>query len=39
MHATSRALTSRPRLVLAEKPSLGPAPNIVERIFDVITQN
>jgi branched-chain amino acid transport system ATP-binding protein len=38
MLAISRALMSRPRLVLFDEPSLGLAPNIVERIFDIIKQ-
>jgi branched-chain amino acid transport system ATP-binding protein len=36
MLAISRALMSRPKLVLFDEPSLGLAPNIVERIFDII---
>jgi branched-chain amino acid transport system ATP-binding protein len=36
MLAISRALMSRPRLVLFDEPSLGLAPNIVERIFEII---
>ena len=38
MLAISRALMSRPKLVLFDEPSLGLAPNIVERIFDIIRQ-
>jgi len=38
MLAISRALMSRPRLVLFDEPSLGLAPNIVEKIFDIIRQ-
>jgi branched-chain amino acid transport system ATP-binding protein len=36
MLAISRALMSRPKLVLFDEPSLGLVPNIVERIFDII---
>ena len=36
MLAISRALMSRPKLVLFDEPSLGLAPNLVERTFDVI---
>ena len=36
MLAIGRALMSRPRLVLFDEPSLGLAPNIVERMFSVI---
>jgi branched-chain amino acid transport system ATP-binding protein len=36
MLAIGRALMSRPRLVLFDEPSLGLAPNIVERMFAVI---
>jgi len=38
MLAISRALMSRPKLVLFDEPSLGLAPNIVEKIFDIIRQ-
>ena len=38
MLAISRALMSRPKLVLFDEPSLGLAPNIVERIFDIIAE-
>ena len=38
MLAISRALMSRPKLVMFDEPSLGLAPNIVERMFDVIRQ-
>ncbi|WP_375456850.1 ABC transporter ATP-binding protein [uncultured Methylobacterium sp.] len=36
MLAIGRALMARPRLVLFDEPSLGLAPNIVERMFSVI---
>jgi branched-chain amino acid transport system ATP-binding protein len=37
MLAVGRALMSRPKLILFDEPSLGLAPNFVERTFDIIT--
>jgi branched-chain amino acid transport system ATP-binding protein len=37
MLAIGRALVSRPRLIMFDEPSLGLAPQLVERTFDVIT--
>ncbi len=37
MLAVARALMSRPRLLLLDEPSLGLAPQVVERIFQVLT--
>ena len=36
MLAISRALMARPKLVLFDEPSLGLAPTLVERTFDII---
>jgi len=38
MLAVSRALMSRPKLVLFDEPSLGLAPNLVAQTFDIIRQ-
>jgi branched-chain amino acid transport system ATP-binding protein len=38
MLAISRALMSRPKLVLFDEPSLGLAPGMVDRTFDIIRQ-
>ena len=38
MLAISRALMSRPKLVMFDEPSLGLAPNLVERTFDIIRE-
>jgi branched-chain amino acid transport system ATP-binding protein len=37
MLAIGRALMSRPKLVLFDEPSLGLAPTIVERTFDIVS--
>ena len=38
MLAVARALMSRPRLLLLDEPSLGLAPQVVERIFGVLRE-
>ena len=38
MLAISRSLMSRPKLVMFDEPSLGLAPNLVERTFDIIRE-
>jgi branched-chain amino acid transport system ATP-binding protein len=38
MLAIGRALMSRPRLMLFDEPSLGLAPTMVERTFDIVTE-
>ena len=38
MLAVARALMSRPRLMLLDEPSLGLAPQVVERIFEVLKE-
>ena len=38
MLAISRALMSRPQLILFDEPSLGLAPKIVEQIFEIVAE-
>ncbi len=38
MLAISRALMSRPKLILFDEPSLGLAPKIVEQIFEIVAE-
>ena len=38
MLAISRALMSRPKLILFDEPSLGLAPNLIETIFEIVSE-